>query len=326
MNISVIVTSYNHEKYITQCLESILCQKGDIQIEVIIGDDASTDQTRLIAEQFQARYPGIIFLLPPEKNLGITKNLKRCLDACTGDYIAICEGDDYWTDVYKLQKQKDSLDLHTDFSMCFTPFLILSEEQGTFELHADPLYLTREFITTEDLIDHNYIGNFSCCMYRRDTIRQLPDKLFEFFTVDWMFNMACGQFGSIGILRDPMSVYRKHAHGAWAGQPGIENQEKLLQLIDRYNEYFEFKYEPLFMKKKGQLQSSIALLRANPAPEIVDVNKLVQWNQSLVLRLEESERILQSLLPQSSKRERMVIAAVIGMLRRIFRLLRRFHI
>jgi glycosyltransferase involved in cell wall biosynthesis len=293
MKINVVVTTYNHAKYLAQCLEGILNQKGDFQMEVIIGDDASTDNTRQIAEQYQARYPGIIFVLPLMENLGSTKNLKRCLDACTGEYIAICEGDDYWTDVYKLQKQKIFLDQHKDFSMCFAPFLSLFEERGTFELYADPLYLPHDFITMEDLIDHNYIGNFSCCMYRRDTVSQVPDKLFEFLTVDLMFNMACGQLGRIGLIRDPMSVYRKHTHGAWAGQPSIENQ---LQLIDRYNEYFEYKYEPLFMRKKVQLQGSTARLQANPASETVDVNELIKWNQLMRIGLEEENKNLKLLI------------------------------
>jgi glycosyltransferase involved in cell wall biosynthesis len=92
MKISVVVTAYNHEKYITQCMESVLCQKGDFQLEVIAGDDCSKDNTRSILQQFQQKYPEVVFLLPPGENLGVTKNLKRCLDACSGEYIAICEG------------------------------------------------------------------------------------------------------------------------------------------------------------------------------------------------------------------------------------------
>lgn len=237
-------------------------------MEVIVGDDASTDSTRQLAEQFQARYPGLISLLPPEKNLGITKNLKRCLDACTGEYIAICEGDDYWTDVYKLQKQKDFLEEHGEFSMCFSPFIILYEETGTFALHResmyDPLYLPRDFLTTEDLIEQNYIGNFSCCMYRTRVIRQLPQEIFEMYTVDWLFNMVCGQFGRIGFLRDWMSVYRKHSGGAWAGSSTLENHKKWVQLIDIYNEYFEYRYDRLFMEKKGHIENSIARLQTEP--------------------------------------------------------------
>ena len=290
MKINVVVTTYNHEKYLAQCLESILSQKGDFQMEVIIGDDASTDNTRQIAEQYQAQYPGTVFLLPPEKNLGITKNLKRCLDACTGEYIAICEGDDYWTDVYKLQKQKDFLDEHADYSMCFCAFVILFEETGVLELHPDPLYLKQDFLTTEDLIERNSIGNFSCCMYRRQAVARIPRQMYELFFADWLFNMACGQFGRIGFIRDWMSVYRKHAHGAWAGKSVIENNKKVIHLIDQYNEFFEYKYDTQFMKTKAALERHVVHLQANS-----DSDKAMSWNHSLTDRVAEQERILQNI-------------------------------
>ena len=290
MKLSVVVTSYNHEKYIAQCLESILSQKGDFEMEVIIGDDASTDNTRQIAEQFQAQHPEIVTLLPPDKNLGISKNLKRCLDACTGDYIAICEGDDYWTDTYKLQKQKEFLEEHDECSMCFSAFFILFEETAILELHRDQSFLKHDFFTTEDLIERNSIGNFSCCMYRKSVVEKIPREIFEITIADWMFNMACGQFGKIGFIRDWMSVYRKHALGAWAGRSVIENNKKLIHLIDQYNEFFGHKYDTLFKKTKAQVGSSIARLQANP-----DSEKFMSWNHSLIEQVAEQERLIQGI-------------------------------
>jgi glycosyltransferase involved in cell wall biosynthesis len=245
MKINVIVTTYNHEKYIAQCLESILEQKGDFQIEIIVGDDASTDNTRKIAEEFQERNPEVI-VLPLVENLGVTKNLKRCLDACSGHYIAICEGDDYWTDEYKLQKQITFMEEHQDFSMCFSALMIYHQDLGIFEPFQDQLQLTKNVLSTEDLILMNSIGNFSCCMYRAKAVRQFPDDLFDLFAVDWMFNMVCGQFGKIGFIRDWMSVYRKHAHGVWAGRSNLERTTRLLQLVDDYNRFFDYKYNDDF--------------------------------------------------------------------------------
>ena len=174
MKISVIVTTYNHEKYIAQCLESILCQTGDFEMEVILGDDNSTDHTREIAQQFEQKYPQVVLLLPARPNLGITKNLKRCLDGCSGNYIAICEGDDYWTDSTKLQKQMALLESHPAYSMCFNAFTIYFEANGRSEPFQDQLLLEKDFLTTEALIEQNYIGNFSCCMYRTEIVRKLP--------------------------------------------------------------------------------------------------------------------------------------------------------
>ena len=105
--ISVVVTAYNHENYIAQCLDSVLMQKGAFDLEVILGDDCSTDRTRQIMQEYTEKHPAIFILMPPTANMGITKNIKRCLDACSGDYIAFCEGDDYWTDSHKLQKQME---------------------------------------------------------------------------------------------------------------------------------------------------------------------------------------------------------------------------
>ncbi|MCZ7380702.1 MAG: glycosyltransferase [Candidatus Methanoperedens sp.] len=252
--ISVIVTSYNHEQYIKQCLDSLLIQKGNFDLEIVLGDDCSTDKTREILQHYYEIYPDTIKMMPKEDNLGITKNLKRCLDASTGDFIAICEGDDYWTDEYKLQKQMELLEEHKDYSMCFSALMLFIEEENKFLLHEGQNSLKKDTITTEDLIETNYIGNFSCCMYRTEVIRKLPEKLFNIFTVDWMFNMACGEMGRIGFIRDPMSVYRLHNSGVWSGKSQIEQMEGLLRLIDIYNQFLNYKYDAQFMNLKRRNQ------------------------------------------------------------------------
>jgi glycosyltransferase involved in cell wall biosynthesis len=257
VKISIIITSFNHEKYIAQGLESVLSQKGDFRMEIIIGDDCSTDNTRSIAQEFQDKYPEIISLLPNEPNLGITKNLKRCLDACSGDYIAICEGDDYWTDIYKLEKQKDFLEAHLDYSMCFSAIMIYFEDKNRFEPHYDQLLFDKDILTTEDLIKQNHIGNFSCCMYRTSIVRQLPAGIFDIFTVDWMFNIACSRIGKIGFIRDWMSVYRKHPQGAWAGKEELGKLKELRHLIDVYNEFFNYEHDGAFSKYANIVDNEI---------------------------------------------------------------------
>lgn len=263
MKISVIVTAYNHERYISQCLESVLGQRGDFQLEVIIGDDCSTDNTHEIIEGFQLKYPKIISVLPTEKNLGITSNLKRCLDSCSGEYIAICEGDDYWTDENKLQKQKDFLDIRKDCSMCFSAILLDYEEKNlTISHHAQSL-LQKDAITIEDLIENNYIGNFSCCMYRTDIVRKLPQAIYnlDFNTDDWIFNMACSQFGKIGFIQEKMSVYRIHSRGAWSGKDIFEQLDYLCNHLDVSNKFFDYKYDALFRQRKKIIEDEIVRTR-----------------------------------------------------------------
>lgn len=254
MKISVIITSYNHEKYIAQCVDSILAQKGDFEMEIVVGDDCSRDRTGAILEGYRQKHPNLIRILHDDKNLGITRNLKRCLDACTGEFIAICEGDDYWTDPYKLQKQSQYLRARPDFAMCFSTLNLYYEAENKFVLFEDQLKFPRDEVNIHDLIKNNLIGNFSCCMYRTKAVRKLSPRLFEFFTVDWMFNMAISQIGRIGYIRESLSVYRKHDSGAWTGKTQVQQATELLILIDTYNHFLQYRYNADFLKNKQGIE------------------------------------------------------------------------
>jgi hypothetical protein len=133
--------------------------------------------------------------------------------------------------------------------------------------------------------------------------------------------MACGQFGPIGLLRDIMSVYRKHANGAWAGQPVLEAQKKLFQYIDHYNEYFEYKYQAQFKKKQVQLEENILRLQTEPDSKPPDVKHLMEWNKSLLIQLAATDKMVKSPPTQFDERGE---ADQVGWIRRFLRSLRRF--
>ena len=122
--ISVAILTYKQEKTIRQTLNSVICQKGDFSLEVIIGDDHSPDGNRAICEEFASKYPfgGRVYvkLLPDEPNKGIMGNFARIMKHCTGDYVAICAGDDYWCDEYKLQKQLNYFSIYPDVGVVST--------------------------------------------------------------------------------------------------------------------------------------------------------------------------------------------------------------
>lgn len=105
MLVSVAMITYNHEKYISEALDSVLMQKVDFEYEIVIGDDCSLDNTKAIILEYQKKYPNIIRVLQREKNMGVTNNFYDVLKSCKGQYIATLEGDDYWTDKNKLQRQ-----------------------------------------------------------------------------------------------------------------------------------------------------------------------------------------------------------------------------
>jgi len=115
--VSVFMMAYNHAPYIAQALDSALAQQTTFTVEIVIGEDSSTDGTRNIVTDYVQRYPGRIRALLHETNLGASRNQVLVLEACTGEYIALLEGDDFWTDPYKLQKQVDFLDEHLDYAI-----------------------------------------------------------------------------------------------------------------------------------------------------------------------------------------------------------------
>lgn len=126
--VSVVVLTYNHARFIRQALDSILMQKTDFRFEILVGDDASSDGTQEILRDYQRRYPERFRLWLREQNLGCTHNSYELLVSAQGDYIAACEGDDYWTDPNKLQKQFDFLEAHPEYVGCAHDCLIVGAD------------------------------------------------------------------------------------------------------------------------------------------------------------------------------------------------------
>lgn len=249
VKVSVVVISYNQEQYIAECLEGIFAQKGDFKIELVIGDDCSTDTTLEIIKNYADNLCDNrvqVRILAADGNVGMTRNLQRCLDACTGNYIAVCEGDDYWIDSYKLQKQLNFLKSHPECALCFNDIYLYFQESGelsTFELQRK---LDAEVITTKALVSDYYIGNLSCCMYDAKYMKKIPIGLFDLYIGDWMFNIYYSQFGDIGHLKDIMSVYRKHSQGVWAGKDPAKAAIELHTYIDGYNKFLNYDFDAEF--------------------------------------------------------------------------------
>lgn len=140
MKISVGVITYNQQDTIRQTLDSILMQKGDFNLEIVIGEDCSTDSTRAICEEYIHSFTRSsvhsLVLLPSQKNLGIMENFARVMQACTGEYVAICAGDDYWCDEYKLQKQLEYFKEHPEVGVVSTSGYKLLVKSSTLVPHA----------------------------------------------------------------------------------------------------------------------------------------------------------------------------------------------
>lgn len=130
--VSVWIVTYNQQEFISQCIEGALMQVVDFPIEIIIGEDCSTDRTREICLSYQEKFPDIIKVIENEVNLGLSKNWINTLKACKGRYIALCEGDDYWTEPMKLQKQLNFLEENVDISLVKTKAKVFDQALGKF--------------------------------------------------------------------------------------------------------------------------------------------------------------------------------------------------
>lgn len=204
--ISVAMITYNHEKFIGQAIDNILMQETDYPFELVIGEDYSKDNTRRICLEYKEKYPEKIKLLLPEKNIGIRKNFNDTLHACSGKYIAVCEGDDFWIDPLKLQKQASFLEDHPDYAAYAHRAYRLFEtgEKDYYGSNID------SDISLNDLLKDS-IFHTSTIMFRQQIIKDkdLPDIL----SFDRTLFMLCGISGKIKYSKEIMSTYREHPGG-----------------------------------------------------------------------------------------------------------------
>lgn len=199
--------AYKHGAYVRQAIESILSQDADFPIELVIGDDCSPDDTALICEEF-ARSDPRVRLLSRERNLGVMPNFTRTLLACSGDYIAVCEGDDYWTDRLKLRKQVQFLDEHAGFAA--------ATHQSQVVVDDRPVRLFKEDVPatldTESLIGGRMF-HMASVMFRRQPVVELFSKSPLVLGCDRLLNFCISFVGKIHYSEEVMCAYRLHGGG-----------------------------------------------------------------------------------------------------------------
>lgn len=214
--VSVLMTTYKHEKFIAQAIESVLMQETDFTFEVVIGEDKSPDDTRRIVEDYQRHHPDRIRLFAREQNLG-AHNFVETYWACRGKYVAILEGDDYWTDRKKLQAQVDALDAHSDWVMCFHTVRCVGEGGLQPPYPFLPLSGWKEVSTFDDLLKWNFVPTCSM-VFRNGIVRKFPEWYFSLAMGDWPFSIMLAQHGKLGYIARVMADYRLHAGGAWSSK------------------------------------------------------------------------------------------------------------
>ncbi|NHZ85054.1 MAG: glycosyltransferase [Planctomycetia bacterium] len=239
--VSINCMTYNHEAYIRNAIEGFLMQKTDFKFEVLIHDDASTDQTATIVQKYENKYPEIIKPIYQKenqysKNISISKHYQY--PRAKGKYIAICEGDDYWIDPLKLQKQVDFLEKNPDFSMsCHNAIILWENKQKRPQLFSPDALPS--ILGIEDILKGWYIPSASI-IFRTEIIQQLPNWQNKVYNGDYFYHLWCAHHGKIKYFDELMSVYRKNiidgdSMSANTGKDIDFIYKNILFLLDNFN-------------------------------------------------------------------------------------------
>lgn len=238
--LTVVCITYNQEKFIRDALDSFLAQKTDFPFEVLVADDASTDDTPNILKEYEKKHGHIIKVIYRKDNLGAMKNYLATLSQVHSQYVIYNEGDDYFSDPHKLQKQVGFLETHPDYAVCFHPVRFHYEDgslpDGVFPKPEERFNKTK--LSLKDLLIQNFMSTNSV-MYRW---RFVEENLLDVFSPsilpgDYYLHLLHAQKGEIGFIDEEMSVYRRHAESIWWDSL---NPEKLH--IRYCNEIFGFYY------------------------------------------------------------------------------------
>lgn len=230
--VSICCLTFNHEPYIRKALDSFLMQKTTFPFEIVIHDDASTDGTADIIREYQENYPDIVHSLCQEENQyskGIS-NISGVFNfpRAQGKYIAMCEGDDYWSDPYKLQKQVDYMEQHPDCTLCFHAADIVSEDQAFRSREIRP-YEESRICTPEDVIDKKANYPTASLLFPAKFVKHLPRYYFDCPVGDIPLQLHLIAHGYAYYMDEHMSVYRQGVSVSWSEQMERGNYEEKLK-------------------------------------------------------------------------------------------------
>ncbi len=247
--LSVCLITYNHEKFIEQAIESVLMQKVSFLWEFIIADDCSTDNTRNIVKAYAEKYPDKIKLILQEKNVGAAKNWLDLITAPKGKYVAYFEGDDYWTDENKLQKQVDFLEANAGFVICFHNALIDYEDDKSrsYCFHEKGLKTT---FSISEVIERIWFMPTASLVFRNILEGIDIQALINWQSGDIPLSILLAAKGNVYYIDQIMSVYRKHSRGV-SNEHTIHWEKTCKDRILMYaflDKYLNYQYSDSFQK------------------------------------------------------------------------------
>lgn len=276
--VSVCCMVYNHEKYLRRCLDGFIMQKTDFRYEVLIHDDASTDGSADIIREYEKKYPDIIKTIYQKENQyskGVAIDQTFLYPMATGKYIALCEGDDYWCNEYKLQKQFDALEQHPECKMCVCKVMDIDEAGSALGYYHPKFYVRSGVLQSKEFIELTEFWAFQTSSYffindKEYTGKERP----HFINVTDVGDTPCmlyfGCKGAVYYIDDVMSCYR---HGApfsfnsnlkkQSTQYRIEHIKKQIRMYEEFDTYSENMYHDFCMHEIVRYQFLINMINGN---------------------------------------------------------------
>ena len=249
-----MTVTYNHEPFIEQAVQSVLSQVTSFPFELVIGEDCSTDATRALVERMARENPETVRLKSQIRNLGPARNFADTFERCKGEFIAILDGDDYWTCPDKLEKQVHFLEQNPDFVACFHDVEIHEPGQEP-RLSTEPGL--SPVLELKDLFRNNPIATLSIVM-RNHVLSDFPAWFNECPVGDWPLYMLIAAHGKIGYFNEVMGVYRIHGGSIFGGE-GTEH-DLLCQaaVLEKVSGYFEPQIEQIIRRELTRRHYSLA--------------------------------------------------------------------
>ena len=256
--VSVHCLTYNHEKYIADAIDSFLMQKTNFKFEILIHDDASTDRTADIIREYEKRYPDLIKPIYQTENqyskdMSVNQiNMKRA----TGKYIAICEGDDYWIDPYKLQKQVDYMEKHPECSLCVHGGYVVSALKKKFISYNRSNKGNATYETKEIIESHGDFFLTNSMLFPKEYGLDRPDFLVNAPVGDYPLVINLSLFGTVYYIDELMSAYRVGDSNSWTSKTfsNVETKKqhylKMKCMFDELNQYTNGQYKAAISKKR----------------------------------------------------------------------------
>lgn len=249
--VSVCTITYNHEEYISEAIDSFLMQKTSFPFEIVIGEDCSLDGTKTIILEYIKKYPNIVKLITSINNVGMQKNGKRTMTACRGEYIAVCEGDDYWIDEKKLQIQIDEMKKYPKIDISFHPVYELKtgKKGKILSKYSDK---NKIFKTSDVILGDGGFMPTNSLIFKKKIIKELPKWFYEIAPVgDYYLQIFAARNAGALYINQTMAIYRKGHAESWS------HSMKSIETLKQYRIKTDICYNYLFKEFNNEYNDEI---------------------------------------------------------------------